>query len=322
MVKFFPTMPAILELFNPDAPTKAWFGKKTFDENGELHSYNDMPIYSYEGIQRKGILKFKPSLPLALKPWQAVWFSWYSHGKLYREGNKPARIQIMGKQYSAYDSEHNLHSYNGMPAKITLEDNDKEFRLEWFDHGLEHREGDLPSSVMYDVEGVFGLEMYKKHGVEHRNNNLPSRITAFSKTWTVEGYLHSITGASYIDDRETKNMWALYGITFSKTKFDQIKAAANKNMIPAWAAFLLTFNLITQDHLIPFVDDEGKWNTLLPTSWVLHCWGITEETFQGKEKEKKWGYSSARNHYKSFMTVITSEEKFASEAAKKEKTNA
>jgi hypothetical protein len=311
MVKFFPTMPAILESFNPEAPTEEWFGEKTFDENGELHSYNDVPIYSYDGLHKKGMPNFKPDLPFSLKLWQAVSYSWYSHGKLHREGNKPVRIKIVGEKYSTYDSEDNLHSYNDKPAVVSLEDNaGKDFRLVWFEHGVEHRENDSPATIVCSIEGNLDIEIYKTHGVIHRSNNLPARITPYSQAWKVEGCYHNLIGASYVanDGNVRKAIWSLYGMEISETSFNQIKTISDDTNIPYWAVFLLTFDFIAPEHLNSFISKEGKWNTLLPSSWILRFWNITETFFNNKALEKGWSFNTTKNRFHSFIAIVASEE--------------
>ena len=109
----------LLEALDP--PTQQdELGKTWHDEAGAQHRDFDLPAV----ITTSG---------------HALWFR---HGKLHRDGDKPAYISRT-KQHWIQDGE--FHRENDLPARI--EGQPGRQTLEWYQHGQRHRDGGRPAIV-------------------------------------------------------------------------------------------------------------------------------------------------------------------------------
>lgn len=322
MSKFFKNLPAILEPFNPVGIPEEWHGEKTFDENGLPHSFNDLPIkFKAQPVTRNSLTDEGE--------WLEVYeFRWYNHGRISRSGGKPPVIRVVDNSYSTLNEQMNLHSYNDQPAYfLILEDEGLNYYLDWFDEGSSHRDNDLPLSIIVDGEGNLEFESYGIHGLPHRGNNLPAEIGPASKTWLVQGVMHNIEGYAEILYPDSYS-WVLYGVDVPEGVFNQFKAARDKTNMPAWVAFLLVLEIITEEHLMAFMDSNGNWNANVPVSWLLTCWKLTEEVFEHKlgkllnqSSFKIFDLSPDEALFVSFLSVVKFEEKEASLRATQKKGN-
>jgi hypothetical protein len=116
----------------------------TTDENGELHSHNDEPAF----IKRDHGSKV-----------------WYNHGKIHRDGDKPAYISPDGIKMWFKDGK--KHRDEDRPAYIG-----KDGEKEWWQHGSWHRDGDKPAMVFADGE----QRWYKNGGLYTRSGGKPNVI--------------------------------------------------------------------------------------------------------------------------------------------------
>jgi hypothetical protein len=311
MSKFFTNLPSNLEQYNPEAIPEEWYREETFDAEGKLHSFDDLPIATKSEMNA---LDFY--LPDGSKQ-KLYEFHWYDHGKSYRSQNRPPIIRVCDNFYATFNAQGNLHSYNGMPATFqALEDG--VFSLDWYDDGKSHRDGDLPLSIIVDSTGNVEYESYGLHGVPHRGNNLPADSNAFSKIWLVQGAMHnseSYASLLYPDEYT----WALYGLEVSESIFNQIKTMCNKTGVPIWVSFLLVLEIISQEHVNAFIGSDGMWEADVPTSWLLNCWEITDGFFENKiteltsHKTVNVIYNNEdQSLFTMFLIIIASEEKDAS----------
>jgi hypothetical protein len=271
MVKLYSNMPAELEKYNPeDVFTKYTQNFQSFDENGALHSYNDEP--SKVRISRTG----RKDL------------IWHSHGKAYRNSDKPSHISLSSKFFITLDEDEEKHSYNGMPSQIDFY-NDITF-LEWSNHGVTHREGDLPAEVTSTQEEVLEY-VYYEQGIVHRANNQPSMLADHIKSWYVKGTPHNAISHSTIEEEgyQLDNIsiyktWHLYGVRLKEETFNSIKSFETENRVPLWVAFLYKLNVIGDTEISFFLKELNTWDGSFPMSWVFKTCGITDEVYDEKVK--------------------------------------
>jgi hypothetical protein len=325
MAKFFANLPAILEPFNPEAIPLSWYVSSIPDnyyedhEGEKLHSVNDLPIVMDE------VPDLKTLLPSGIVAGQCQEFHWYDKGKIRRPGDNPPVIRVTEYAYTTLDENGDLHSYNDMPASFTkLQNNiygNATYDLEWLEHGKPHRENDLPAKVIFNNEGYddgeIDFESYWSHGTVHRSNSLPCEVAPEFETWAVQGIIHNAEGyAEALHDIDCYE-WALYGVRLSEEAFLEIRTLSNKANMPIWAAFLFSLEVITQTHLNAFMNSDGKWETNLPTSWILNFWNVTEKVFESKiddlrisgSNTNRW-FDLNRNNvlFTTFLRVLQSEE--------------
>lgn len=149
--------------------------EETFDENGKLHSYDDLPAVKFARTEK-----------------------WYKHGFLHRE-NKPAIITSKtkvwyenGEYIKEEDAKKNiitlnrdneLHSFNDEPSFISKDGKTKK----WHQNNDLHRDGDKPAyitptetkyykngelhreggpAVIMEVNGLEKIEEYWKNGIK------------------------------------------------------------------------------------------------------------------------------------------------------------
>jgi hypothetical protein len=306
MLKFFTNLPDSLEQYNPEVIPKEWHREETFDKEGRLHSFDDLPMLTKN---KNAAMSYSYNSGLNIYE-----FCWYNHGKLYRSGNRPAIIRVSENFYKTYNSQGSFHSYNGMPATFhALEDG--VFSLDWYADGKNHRDGDdLPLSIIVDSTGYLEHESYGLHGILHRGNNLPAETNFDTQTWIVQGRMHNSEGYAqlfYPDDYT----WALYGLEVSESIFNQIKTMPATANLPIWVSFLRTLDIISQEQVNAFISSDGKWDTNIPNSWLLNCWNVTSIFFEKKiTRLAKRGIVSVfytdknESLYSAFLAVIKSEE--------------
>lgn len=328
MVKFFTDVPAVLDRYNPEAIPVEWYANPdSYDDEDEedqkirdgyveeiLHSYHDLPIV----VSR--IPNLKTLLPSGIDEDGDHEFHWYDDGKISRPGDNPSIIKAMGNLYSTLDENGDLHSYNGMPASFAVVGNSETYLLDWYEHGKLHRENDLPSTITFNNKGSVEVESYWYKGNPHRSSNLPCEITPDSETWMVKGVMHN--AESYADAMYDMDVfqWALYGTRLSEEAFTQIRTLSDETRMPIWVAFLVSFRVISSDHVNVFMNSDKKWETDVPVSWILNCWNINKEMFESKVEELKnvdnatsrfYDFKKVKIHYESFMQVLKSEAKDA-----------
>jgi hypothetical protein len=300
MSKHFGTFPPEFEQYDPE---KVLIGgskiKQTFDENGKLHSFNDVP--SFMG-KKKGFHTSSYS------------FEWHFHGELFRENGNPPRIEFSNNSYTTYDENRTIHSYNDQPAMIESYSNGNTL-LSWGSHGLVHRENDLPAVIKVSIpeinEGVktYSVEnIYKFNSLQHRGHGLPAVEREGSSVWMVHGVHHNAQGrAIFHKALEASNFrtqdWGLYGFRMLKTHFSKIKKLETSKQIPLWVAVLLFFDFINEENLNLFKTKDNLWDSNIPVEWVLRAWGLTNETFTAKKKALASSRTYARFDNKTYHNM-------------------
>lgn len=281
MLKHFADFPQEFEQYNPEKVLLGELKKKqTFDENGKLHSFNDVPSFmGGKATLSKGSYAFE----------------WHSHGELFRDNGKPPRIVFSDNSYTTYDENRIMHSYNDQPAYIESYSNGNAL-LAWCSHGLIHRENDLPAQIKVSIpelnEGVktYSVEnVYKLNHLKHRGHGLPALEREGSSIWMVHGIHHNAQGrAIFHKALETSSFrpqdWGLYGFRMLKTHFLKIKKLEVTKRIPLWVAALLFFDFINEENLNLFKTKDNLWDSNIPIEWVLRAWGLDAETFTAKKK--------------------------------------
>lgn len=73
-----------------------------------------------------------------------------------------------------YCSRDNLiHRDNDLPAIVSYENGSVIMQM-WYNYGRLHRDGDLPSEIIYHKNGKIKSQTWSMHGKIHRNNDLPT----------------------------------------------------------------------------------------------------------------------------------------------------
>jgi len=153
---------------------------QTFDENGELHSFNDSPAKITYEVN-----------PLRIKD-----ESWFKHGELHREG-KPAQLiyfhdESAGLSEERYMQEGVLHRDGDQPAVIKYDQNRNVMLIEEYaQHGRYHREsGPALISLMPGAESAEKEWYYR--GARHNKGLLssnPIRRTLQRKAWSLKLFI-------------------------------------------------------------------------------------------------------------------------------------
>jgi hypothetical protein len=178
----------------------------SFDEYGRLHRHDDSPAYSDDSG-----------------------FFWYRHGKLHRDGGRPAIMRMHGFReanpalvtHEWYV--HGIRHRDNGPAQITADgtsiwmcqgrihrDNDKPAIVHadgssvWYKHGQIHREGNHPAVIHADVHEWYYC------GVRHRDGDLPAVVCADgTREWWYLGDRHRICNTLSIARRCDNGIFTL-----------------------------------------------------------------------------------------------------------------
>lgn len=257
MEKLFPTMLDEFEHFNPEVFPSEWFDsqgalKFTFDENGESHSYDDVPAFSNQNHGRKRN------------------FMWYNHGVPERKNGLAPFIYIeyshSGISYVTSKDGKAAHSFNGMPSTIHHNLNQGTFKLLWHNDGQLHREGSLPAWLLFFEKGV---------------QQKPGEIKSLKdkNIWKICGITHNANGRAIVDSPVSKNYsmvtldeYVLYGFVLPQSVFEDIKTYQAKTSVPLYAAFLFVLGIIPEEYLDVFKQEQWK----MPLTWLTRYWGLTD----------------------------------------------
>lgn len=267
----FPTFADNLEQYNPEAfPIKLQYRKKTYDKDGNYHSYNDMPMFVSSNRDN----------PLFYR------LAWYSHGKKYREGNKPVSITLENGTYATYDENDKLHSYDGMPSSIEHDEILNYLDLQWHNHGMLHRDNDKPASISGSPKDY--MEVYYQNDMVHRENFLPAIVKGEEKTWFIQDILHNVEGFAALSPKSLYypqgiTDHGLYGVVLPEETFQTVKVFAETTNAPLWLSFFVTLGIVEVEQVNSLTNsDTGKFESVFPINWLLHFWNITNETFTEK----------------------------------------
>ena len=169
-------------------------------KNGLTHREGDLPAY-IDGKTRKwfykGVLHRENDMPASIECDTDIYdygqephysISWYDKGVLHRENDKPARVS--GKEkYVFLFVEKNLPKPLDIYEQRYMDRNDLpcyffgSVRLEWFQEGVYHREGDKPA-IRHDL----GYAVWYKKGEKYRDNpDKPVMISGDTASWIVDG---------------------------------------------------------------------------------------------------------------------------------------
>lgn len=288
MDKFFRNMPPALEQYNPeDTFDKFRKSYETFDENGLLHSFNDEPSkVIIHDTKQKDIM-------------------WHSHGELYRDDDRPARINLSRNSFMTLDENRKPHSYGNMPSKI--DSTGAKIWLAWHNNGVPHRSGDLPAEVTSTQKEIVEYAYYEQ-GQLHRGNNQLSLLTDHSKAWLVKGIRHNSVNYSALElekgldssSLSARKAWHLYGTRVKEETFSAIKSFEAEKNVPLWVAFLYKLDVIGDSEINVFLNESGSWDNSFPISWVLKAWHITDEAYSDKVRElhlREKRFVSKRNFF-------------------------
>ena len=128
---------------------------------------------------------------------------WFRHGKLHRDGDKPAGIMGGTKTWC----QNGLIHRDGDKPALTGANGSKS----WYQHGKEHRDGDKPAVIR--PEGMYWFQ----HGVRYRpRDSEPSSITKKGKHFTgtftdKKGRKHRSGGLPAVECSCGKNQWWIHG---------------------------------------------------------------------------------------------------------------
>jgi hypothetical protein len=126
--------------------------------------------------------------------------------------------------YAYIDKLGYLHSPdNNTPAMVANNINDNTTSEIWYNHGLVHRDGDLPSQIDKDSIGEHIVVFYHKNGKKHRltgpavfirdedNNSFRLHYYINNVSYTKEGYDEYTKG---LESKEDKELLSDLGQTF------------------------------------------------------------------------------------------------------------
>ena len=209
------------------------------------------------------------------------------------------------------------HSYDEQPAYI--QDTIDSWNLKWFQNGLEHREKNLPSRILflkgddkkrpaYYADGVFKnkfhneveleviQESYKVFDVYHRTDG-PAQINAKN------GQLFN-----KLERKVTKNVtsfWSLYGLRLPESRFNLVINNAKQWKVPYWVSLFYTLKLLDLDTLKVLKNDKSLLEES-PIEWTLRAFGITFENFSGEPaSENSYSVPFSEHHKKQFEKFLT-----------------
>lgn len=239
----------------------------TFDNDGQIHSFNDEPSYIRKGGRGEFLLL------------------WHSHGVLHRANNQPPCVVTEPYSYTTYNEEGKSHSYNGTPSHINKLKSGWHFT--WYKNGHLSRDNGLPAEILWKKKNfskdlLFQSETYMVNQERHRDGNLPAVVTPESKVWYVRNLVHNTNGYAWItdiNDKPSLQRWYLYGLMVSEEVFNIFKAVERESNLPSWAAFLVTLNMITMSDAKILLEDKSNGNSDLPFLWLLRSIGVTKESF-------------------------------------------
>lgn len=294
MPKLFSNLPDEFEQYNPDNSYLDFVKDfATYDENGLLHSYDDEP--SSLKIDRYGYKTF----------------TWHSHGDLQRN-DKPAYVQINNFLYNTFDSDGRSHSFNGMPSKISIQDD--EVLMEWTEHGIPHRLDDKPAFLAKGPKSN-PRYIYYNMGKTHRANNQPALANEKHTLWQVEGFNHNATGPSRIglnkDEYIKPKIWHLYDVHLQEETFLAIKNFEAEKAVPLWVAFLYILHVIQDEEVNLFLDESSAWNNIFPVKWILRSWGITDKNYNErivKLHANEWLVDQRISTLETLLTIVENAE--------------
>jgi hypothetical protein len=261
MRKHFKKLPKDLDRYNPiKMNLNASLTSGIHDENNLLHSYNGDPALLKITGQERAV-------------------SWYSHGVLAREEDKPCRIFFGEGYYETFNENNNLHSYGENPATIGTYDDGQSYSVEWKQDGILHRDNDKPARLFY-TNGFIENEFYFVNGQEHRSNGQPAVVSPQVTAWYVCGRLHNKNGLAFVNSGSSfvsDSKYGLYGVELSLEAFERIKETEWDKNVPIWVAFLSEFKLINDDQLEAFA--AKTWEYSLPLTWQLRMLDISNQKF-------------------------------------------
>lgn len=246
MPKHFADFPKELEQYNPELLQVSDFANlKTFDEQGQFHSFDDKPAHIVEAS------------PDNLENE----FFWYKNNKINREGNKPPIADArVGISYVTYNDKYQRHSYNDLPSTIicyystqTTSINDS-FQLDWHQNDRWHRDNNKPASIITRQGKIIEASYYIK-GVRH-NENGPARTGNYG------------------------SLWSLFEVDIPEKAFISIMNYKKEENVPLWVAFLCVLEVVVKDEVDALRDESNRWNTKLPLEWQLRVLGVTNETLK------------------------------------------
>ena len=145
-------------------------GTKEWWYNDERHRENDLPAVKKADRTKE----------------------WWYHGKRHREGGEPAVEKANGKREWWYNDER--HRDGDLPA-IDWRRGEKIIFQHWFRHGMHHREGDQPASVVTNV-----LLVWYYNNEKHREGDQPAVIYAHGGLeWWYHGNRHRMGGPAVVN---------------------------------------------------------------------------------------------------------------------------
>jgi hypothetical protein len=224
-------VPAI-EYYDGNHEVKEWYHR------GKLHRDNDLPAaynenengYIYKWYQH-GELHRDGDQPAIIDDEEVQ--MWYQHNQLHRDNDQPAIVDTLG--FQEWYRHGQRHRDGDLPAYICTDATDIEYHeivcgenLElpkdieeivasdrfqiWYNHGLVHRENDMPAIV--DDAGNY----WYQYGKLHRDNDQPAIEMVSHEAWYQHGLLHRENDdpavVVNIDHHKFELMWYKDGVKY------------------------------------------------------------------------------------------------------------
>lgn len=267
MPKLFKNICAEFDQYNPEDDFTHLEDGETFDEDGLLHSFDDLPSQvsssEYEGNR---------------------FFLWHSHGKLFRGNDKPVSITYGDNAYSTINANHSFQSYGGKPSRIAYDKNNKMIFASFYKEDGLHRENGLPAQLIFHKTGCLETKFYENNRM-HRDGGLPALFTGLeeldgTKQWVIKGYKHREDGPAilYPTTASNRDKWFLFDIQVSETQFAAVKNVQKEKDIPLWLAFLSILKIVEEVQMNFFL--ESNLHNELSLEWSLKSLGVTDELFK------------------------------------------
>jgi hypothetical protein len=251
--------------YNPEDDFTHLKDGETFDENGLLHSYNDLPSQVFVDPEE----------------YDARTFLWHSHGTLYRENNKPVVIIYDKTSYSTLNEDMVYHSFNENPSRISYNEYEDMLFVSYYENDGLHRENGLPAQLFFTKAGCEEVKFYENNKL-HRLNDLPASYDGSEdkKEWAINAYRHRENGPAITYPVTSPNIdkWILFDVRISETQFTAIKKSQKEKDIPLWLAFLYVLKIVEEVNVNFFI--ENNLHNELPLEWNLRNLGVTDEVFK------------------------------------------
>lgn len=242
---------------------------ETYNEIGQLHSFDDEPSVNYITGLSKGRMEWhcaglhhrdngQPAYICPKNNDNSHTKKWYKYGMLHSYNGNPAVVNSKGTKKWYLDGK----KHRDVQPAITKENGDKYYYLNglphsfndqpavdihdgckvWCEYGLIHRDGDKPALI-----DKIGNKFWYKHGNKHRCDDKPACIYIdHCKEWYINGLRHRESAAAVFKNTNHYEFW-LDGKQVTKEKFN--KKYSHHQQIISNGRILVHNDMLNADNL-------------------------------------------------------------------------